>query len=74
MTNNQKRIEGMFQRAMDLRDSSPGWLPDKLENSYAKRYRQCFRSGDSYAVAEFKVVTRAYRRELRKGAKEETAP
>jgi hypothetical protein len=71
LSSNQQRIEGMYQRAMNFRDSSPGWLPDRLENSYDKAYRACFRAATSTAVNHFRQLTRGYRRVLRQVAAEE---
>lgn len=67
----QRIIEKVFQRAMDKRDASPGWLPDRIENSYARNYRHCFRKGDPASVAEFNTLTGDYLNELRKSAREE---
>ena len=65
-TPKQKAIEGMFQRAMNLRDSSPGRIPDRLENSYAKAYRCCYRTANDNAVLHFRSLTRNYRKVVRK--------
>jgi hypothetical protein len=70
---NQQRIEGMYQRAMNFRDSSSGWLPDRLENSYSKAYRTCFRTDTPAAVNHFRRLTRGYRKVLRQVAAEERA-
>jgi hypothetical protein len=62
-TDEQRRIEGMYQRAMDLRDSTPGNLSAKDEARYTKAYIHAFKQ--SHDVAFFRKMTRAYRRMLR---------
>lgn len=68
MTRTQQQIERAFQRAMGIRDTTPGWVPDILENRYAKAYRKAFRTDNAEG---FQKETRFYLRELRKAAIEE---
>jgi hypothetical protein len=62
----QRKIEGMYQRGMNLRDSVSGSMSDKDESRYARAYRHAF--NQSHDVEFFKAMTRAYRRQLRVAA------
>lgn len=64
-TATQKRIERAFQRAMNIRDSSPGWVADVIENRYARLYRRAYRNNDANG---FSVETRWYLKQLREAA------
>ena len=74
MTVRQRAIEGMYQRAMNLRDSLPpsGDYPtnELREEAYSNTYLRCFADEN---VMGFKVATRIYRAALRRNAKEELA-
>jgi hypothetical protein len=63
MTDEQRKIEGMYQRAMDLRDATPGNLPKREESRYTKAYMHAFKQ--SHDVTFFRAMTREYRRLLR---------
>jgi len=62
----RERIEGMYQRAMDFRDSTPvrdGW--QKNEEQYRRSYMNAYKR--TLDVEAFKKSTRQYRRFLRDG-------
>jgi hypothetical protein len=66
MGNKRKLIEGMYQRAMDLRDSTPcpDWsAAEKVEKRYLAAYMKAYKRTQD--VATFKKETRGYRRFLR---------
>jgi hypothetical protein len=75
MTVRQRSIEGMYQRAMNLRDSTPpsGDYPanELREEAYTNTYLRCFADEN---VTKFKVATRIYRAALRRNAKESVNP
>ncbi len=72
MTARQK-IEKAYQRAMDIRDSTPYLLANDVddrrfadaEDAYAKAYRSCYRRADSIG---FRSRTRLYLRAVRRRA------
>ena len=63
LTDEQRKIEGMYQRAMNLRDSSPVALTDLQESRYRRAYIHAFKQ--SHDVDFFRAMTRDYRRLLR---------
>lgn len=70
MTAGQKKIERAYQRAMNIRDSTPRGSFHKTtkqnENWYTKMYLRCYKRGDQQAVHAFGRITRAYLKRLRK--------
>jgi hypothetical protein len=56
MTDEQRKIEGMYQRAMDLRDATPGNLPKREESRYTKAYMHAFKQ--SHDVTFFRAMTK----------------
>ena len=66
MTAAQYAIERAFQRAMNIRDSSPVSLSDLTENRYAALYRKAYRSPNARtSVHAFRRATREYLKRLR---------
>jgi hypothetical protein len=69
MTAAQRKIERAYQRAMNIRDSTPSGSCHKTteqnENWYGKMYRRCFKRGDDRAAHAFGRMTRAYLKRLR---------
>jgi len=66
LTEQQKRIERMFQRAMDLRDSTGGASSEAsrvVEDKYTKEYFHAYRI--THDVIRFRHETRFYRAYLR---------
>lgn len=62
MTPAQKRIERAYQRAMNIRDSSPGRVVSYFENRYGKAYRKAYRNGNAEGfVSETKLYLSAVR-------------
>jgi hypothetical protein len=61
MTPSQKKIERSYQRAMNIRDSTPG-NDHKAEERYTQAYIRCYRNGK---VREFSKETRRYLKQLR---------
>lgn len=63
-----KKIQGMYQRAMNLRDSSPtprhlsADQVEVIEDDYSRAYRRAFKTGN---VGEFVNATRKYRKIIR---------
>ena len=62
MTPCQRKIERSYQRAMDLRDSTPGPHLYKPEHRYVRAYLRCYRNG---LVAQFRKETQLYLKQLR---------
>jgi len=63
----QLKIEGMYQRAMDLRDGTPvrDWpVANREESKYVRAYRGAYNR--THDVEAFKNATRSYRTMLRK--------
>jgi hypothetical protein len=66
----KQKIEGMYQRAMDLRDRTPNppninWEQlDAAETQYTSAYLHAYRTGN---VGEFVNATRKYRQVIRHG-------
>lgn len=59
----RQRIERMYQRAMDLRDSTQSSIDfEPIENEYRRQYFRAYRWG---CLALFKQQTREYRKLLR---------
>lgn len=69
MTDGQKRIERAYQRAMNIRDATPGQVSDAIELKYSAEYRRCYKSGDSYDAAIFRIATRRYLKVIRRAGK-----
>jgi hypothetical protein len=62
----QRKIERSFQRAMDIRDSSPWTTTRMVENRYAALYRRAYRSPNARTVVHaFRRATREYLKALR---------
>lgn len=68
MTSEQKRIERAYQRAMNIRDSTPGVVPAAEEYHYMKAYRKAYKTSN---WTGFTSETRLYLRHVRKAAGEE---
>jgi hypothetical protein len=68
MTKQQRAIEGMYQRAMNLRDSSPTPIRPwrEAERKYTADYLRAFNRTQD--VAAFKDSTRKYRSLFRRSA------
>lgn len=58
----RKLIERAYQRAMNIRDSEPGF-DNVAESRYSRAYRKAYRFGDIDAL---KPETRRYLRALRR--------
>jgi hypothetical protein len=66
MTIAQRTIERSYQRAMDIRDSSPpGTNTPGNEEWYTRMYRRLYKRGDMKAAHEFRRHTRRYLHTLR---------
>ena len=63
MTPSQKRIERAYQRAMNIRDSTPGRVGLRIEDWYMNAYLRAYKRSDA---ASFRVKTRKYLRDVRK--------
>lgn len=69
MTASQRKIGRAYQRAMNIRDSTP-WHPnylagEKNENWYTRMYLRTYKRGDAQAARAFHRMTMAYLRTLR---------
>ena len=62
LTEQRKRIERAYQRAMNIRDSVQSDMTEAEESAYGRAYRKAYRSGDSRG---FRATTRNYLRNLR---------
>ena len=69
MTAGQRSIERAYQRAMNIRASTPSgsWhkTTEQNENWYSKMYRRTYKRGDRQAARAFSRMTRAYLKRLR---------
>jgi hypothetical protein len=61
----QKRIECAYTRAMNIRDSTPGSVPESVEVRYSKSYRRCYRSGNA---EQFTEETKLYLKAVRQAS------
>lgn len=65
-TSAQKRIEGMYQRAMNLRDSTRQSIDfHPIEGEYLNQYLRAYVKARPSDVAAFRQQTREYRYLLR---------
>ena len=65
MTPCQTKVERAYQRAMDIRDSTPGQHDHEAEHRYTRAYLRCYKDG---LVRTFRKETRLYLKQLRKVA------
>ena len=65
MTPAQKRIERAYQRAMNIRDSTPGHVSAGIEYWYMNAYLRAYKNG---SADDFRIKTRKYLRDVRRAA------
>jgi len=68
MTPTQKKIDRAYQRAMDIRDSTPGRVGLAVEDQYMNSYRSAYRNNDP---RNFSIETRRYLKLVREAGRNE---